>query len=82
MADSSPSPNAPPPEQPGLRLAIREEGTAVSAYIARHDTMLGCEIIGHIKTEALRADPELRELFVELMRCSMTAIIKKRGGGR
>lgn len=79
MADSSPTPSAPPPE---LRLAIREEGTAVSAYIAYRDTMVGSEIIGHIKTEALRAEPELRELFVELMRCSMTAIIKKRGGGR
>lgn len=63
-----------------LRLAIRTEGTWVSAYLAHQDTMLGAEIIGSIRKEALDADKQLFESFRLLMQLTATVLIIKRTG--
>jgi len=63
-----------------LRLAIRNEGTWVSAYLARHDTMIGAEIIGSIRKEALEADKQLIESFRLLMQLTATVLIAARTG--
>lgn len=68
------------PTRAPLRLAIRNEGTWVSAYLAHQDTMLHAEIIGSIRKEALDADRALFDLWRQLMQFAASALIKARTG--
>jgi len=62
-----------------LRLAIRTEGTQVTAYLAPAEGWHNVELIGSIKTEALKAEPALAEDFKTLMKQTAEVLIAKRG---
>jgi hypothetical protein len=65
-----------------LRLAIRQEGVWVSAYIAQQDTMMHADLIAAVKKEALDIDRELFDLFKQWARCVAGVLIEKRTGVR
>jgi len=63
-----------------LRLAIRQEGTMVNAYVASMGSMQNALHIGSISTGALNMRPELFKQFQELMTAAMVAIVEVGGG--
>ncbi len=51
-----------------LRVALREEGASWNAYIAEVGTMEGAVLIGSIGIGAVKANPDFKDRFIELMK--------------
>lgn len=63
-----------------LRLAFREEGNMWNAYLAKMDTMVGAKLIGSIAMGAVIKDPEVKEVFMGLMKKVMANGIEELTG--
>lgn len=50
-----------------MRLALREEGSFWNAYIASEGTMEGAIHLGSIAIGAAKANPEIKDRFMQLM---------------
>jgi len=62
-----------------LRLAIRQEGQMVNAYVAMTASMDGALHIGCISTGLLNMQPALFEQFKALMTAGMAAMVEAGG---
>ena len=69
-------------QQAEIRLAIREEGQNVNAYLASMAGMDDAILIGSIRKALLRMRPELFEQFKALMTSAMTTLIEVGGAGK
>ncbi len=65
-----------------MRLAIRQEGPMVNAYVATTTDMAKAIHIGSMSTGILNMRPELFEQFKALMTAGMTALVEVGSGGK
>lgn len=65
-----------------IRLAIREEGQFVNAYLAQSDNMAGAFLVGSIAVGLLKMEPELFEQFKALMTAAMKTLVEVGVGGK
>lgn len=59
-----------------MRLAIRQEGAMVNAYVAQTGDMAGALHVGSISTGLLNMRPALFEQFKALMTDAMTVLVE------
>lgn len=59
-----------------FRIAFREEGESVNAYLAPIETMEGARLVGSIHRSLCMLDRALFDSFVELMQTGATALTK------
>lgn len=64
------------------RLALREEGEWWNAYYALTDTMEGAIPLGSVRIAAAKANPQVKERFIALMREVVSGIIEETAGIR
>lgn len=69
-------------QQTEVRLAIRQEGQTVNAYVANSGSMDDAFIIGSIAAGLLRMQPELFEQFKALMTSAMIALVEVGANGK
>ena len=74
-------PNPEQLEQVG-RLALRVEGDNWNAYYAKRDTMEGAVFLGSIGMRFIVANPERKQLFMDIMRDSVADCIQEVTGIR
>jgi hypothetical protein len=65
-----------------MRLAIRQEGQFVNAYVAQATDMAGAFLVGSISLGLLNMRPELFEQFKALMTDALAALIEVGAGGK
>lgn len=63
-----------------LRLAMREEGGLWNAYIAETGSMKGAILIGSVAIAPLKANPDLKERYMQLMQDVMSDALKRTTG--
>lgn len=64
-----------------MRLAIRQEGQMVNAYVATTTDLAKAIHIGSMSTALLNMRPELFEQFKALMTAGMTTLVEVGTGG-
>jgi hypothetical protein len=57
------------------RIALREEGDFWNAYYAMPDTLKGSILLGSIRISLVKADPDVKQAFILLMRTVVTLVI-------
>ncbi len=65
-----------------IRLAIRQEGKFVNAYMAQADSMAGAFLVGSMAVGLLNMRPELFDQFKALMTAAMAALVEAGAGGK
>lgn len=61
---------------------MREEGETWNAYYAMPDTIVGAIFLGSIRMGAVRANPERKQAFMDMMRDIVSDIIEAKTGTR
>jgi hypothetical protein len=64
------------------RLAMRAEGTLWNAYYALKETMDDAIFLGSIRLAAVRDNPERKQVFMDLMRATVSDILEAETGHR
>ena len=62
--------------QSPIRLALRQEGHMLNAYVADPGTMDGAMLIGSIALRLCQDNPRLRDDFQEIMTQAMLGILR------
>jgi hypothetical protein len=59
-----------------FRLAIRQEGELINAYVASNETMEGAMLLGSMRKRICEIDGEIFDLFKMLMQAALAAVSK------
>jgi len=63
-----------------IRLAIRQEGNMVNAYVAKADTMEGAFVIGSIALGVVQARRDLFDRFQQTMTAALQVLVEANTG--